>query len=67
MGWYPQVRLARSQGQANDATFKGIANIALEQRQPEYQISGKLIGLPWRSGAMMPKGRSPLPAPTRIS
>jgi hypothetical protein len=51
-----QIRLAALEGQANDATFKGLATIGLAQRQPEYRISGKLIGLPWRSGAMDAEG-----------
>jgi hypothetical protein len=51
-----QVRLAGLEGQANDAAFKGAASVGLAQRQPEYQISGKLIGLPWRAGVMDAEG-----------
>ncbi len=51
-----QVRLAALQGQANDATFNAVATIGLAARQPVYQLSGKLTGLPWHSGAMDAEG-----------
>jgi AsmA protein len=51
-----QVRLSNLQGQANDAAFSGLATVALASRQPVYQFSGKLTGLPWRSGAMDAEG-----------
>jgi hypothetical protein len=51
-----QVRLSALQARANDAAFAGIATIGLAQRQPFYQISGRLAGLPWRSGAVDAEG-----------
>jgi hypothetical protein len=51
-----QVRLAALQGQANDGSFAGLALISLAQRQPSYQFSGKLTGLPWRSGTLDAEG-----------
>ena len=51
-----QIRLAGLQGQANDGAFTALATIGLTERQPHYQISGKLTGLPWRSGALDAEG-----------
>jgi hypothetical protein len=51
-----QVRLANLQGQVNDATFLSNATVGLAARQPVYQLSGKLTGLPWRSGAVDAEG-----------
>jgi AsmA protein len=47
-----QVRLSAIQTKVGNAAFTGLATIGLTQRQPFYQASGKLVGLPWRSGFM---------------
>ena len=36
--------------------FKGITSIHLAQRQPIYEIEGRLTGLPWRSGTIDAEG-----------
>jgi hypothetical protein len=51
-----EVRLADLQGQMQGAAFTGAAVVNLAQREPQYQISGKLAGLPWRAGAMDAEG-----------
>jgi hypothetical protein len=51
-----EVRLSGVQGQTGDAVFSVAAVVNLAQRQPRYQIAGKVNGLPWRSGAMDAEG-----------
>lgn len=52
-----QIRLAGLQGQANDGSFIGTATIGLKERQPRFELSGKLTGMPWRSGALDAEGK----------
>jgi hypothetical protein len=47
-----EVRLSGVRAENGDATFNGAVLINLAQRQPRYQIAGKLKDLAWRSGAM---------------
>jgi hypothetical protein len=46
------VELAALQTGIGDAAFKGIATIRLAQRQPLYEIKGRLTGMPWHSGTI---------------
>jgi AsmA protein len=47
-----QVRLSAIQTKVGAAAFAGLATVGLTWRQPLYQVSGKLAGLPWRSGTV---------------
>jgi len=51
-----EVRLTGLQAQSGEAAFDGAAAIHLAQRQPRYEVSGKLAGLPWRSGTLDAEG-----------
>ena len=51
-----EVRFAGLQGQMLDAAFAGAAVVNLAEREPRYQISGRLAGLPWRAGKMDAEG-----------
>jgi len=50
------VRLSAVHGQSGDAAFDGDVTVDLAQRQPQYQIDGKLQGLPWHSGVIDAQG-----------
>jgi hypothetical protein len=51
-----EVRFSGLQGQARDGAFAGAAAVNLAQREPHYQIAGKVAGLPWRAGVMDAEG-----------
>jgi hypothetical protein len=44
------IELANLQASIGNATFKGITSVHLAQRQPLYEIEGRLTGMPWHSG-----------------
>jgi hypothetical protein len=50
------VELAALQAGLGGAAFKGITTIHLAQRQPVYEIEGRLTGMPWRSGTIDAEG-----------
>ena len=47
-----QVRFAGLEGEANDSTFSGVGEVSLAQRDPRYEIAGKVSHLPWRTGTV---------------
>ncbi|MDP9170501.1 MAG: hypothetical protein M3N54_07790, partial [Acidobacteriota bacterium] len=51
-----EVRLNGLQGQLDKAAFAGDGVIDLAQRQPNYQITGRISGVPWRSGTVEADG-----------
>ncbi len=50
------VELAALQAGLGSTAFKGITTIHLAERQPIYEIEGRLTGLPWRSGTIDAEG-----------
>lgn len=50
------VRFSGLQGQVRDGAFAGVAAVNLAQREPRYEIAGKVAGLPWRAGSMDAEG-----------
>jgi hypothetical protein len=50
------VELAALQTEVGGAAFKGIATIHLAQRQPVYELEGRLTGMLWRSGTIDAEG-----------
>ncbi|MDE3198740.1 MAG: hypothetical protein KGN84_20500 [Acidobacteriota bacterium] len=50
------VKLTGVQGVSGKTAIDGAIGIDLSQRQPRYQIEGKLKGVPWRSGAIDAEG-----------
>ena len=51
-----KVELAALQAGLGGAVFKGITTIHLAQRQPVYEIEGRLTGMPWRTGTIDAEG-----------
>ncbi|MEP6717420.1 MAG: hypothetical protein ABJC09_17760 [Terriglobia bacterium] len=47
-----QVRLSGLQGQLEKAVFSGAGIVDLAERQPNYRLTGKIAGVPWRSGTV---------------
>jgi hypothetical protein len=50
------VQLTGLQAGLGAAAFKGAAKIHLAERQPRYEIEGRLTGMPWRSGTINAEG-----------
>jgi hypothetical protein len=50
------VEFTGLQSRFGDAAFAGNATIRLSNRQPSYEVAGKLTGLPWRSGIINGEG-----------
>ena len=50
------VRLSAVHGQSGEAEFDGAVAVDLAQRQPQYQIDGKLQAIPWHSGLIDAQG-----------
>lgn len=50
------VQLATLQARLGDAAFAGNATIHIAQRQPAYEVDGKVTGVPWRSGTIDAEG-----------
>ena len=51
-----EVKLTSLQTQLGTAAFAGGVTIHLDRRQPAYEITGKLTGMPWRSGKLDAEG-----------
>lgn len=50
------VEFTDLQSRLGDSSFNGGATIHLAGRQPAYEVRGKLVGLPWRSGKLNAEG-----------
>jgi hypothetical protein len=51
-----EVRLAGLQGLVKSAPFSGDLTVSLGDREPRYQMAGKVAGLAWRGGTMNAEG-----------
>jgi hypothetical protein len=51
-----EVRLSGLQGRVRDAAFAGVAAVNLAQKEPRYEVAGRVAGLPWRDGSMDAEG-----------
>jgi hypothetical protein len=50
------VRFTGLQAQLQKAAFNGLASVNISGRQPQYEIAGKLAGMPWRAGTLDAEG-----------
>jgi hypothetical protein len=52
-----QVTLESLEAESATVAIKGEANVNLAQREPVYELTGMLAGVPWRGGTLSAEGK----------